>query len=614
MRHLLVLLHALLILLFGLMFDGCRVDPEKEHARQSDSLYTKLEKDLTVPNNELSADSMIRYLKARGNACFHTCPDSAFYYFSAACHLADSLGLLEQYPDILYELAICHEWAYDYQTAIQWLDSASNYFSRQGDAKALSNALNAMASIKHAMNDFEGAQQFYDSAFLLAKSHDLKKQKGVALANLSKFEADPAKRIQLQKEAIDIIRNIKGCEEELALMMINVGSDLPNADSAIPYYRKAIDIGNKQEANLILIGAWNNLAYSYLEKGNIQKAEKLLRDQAIPLAQSDNNFDWLATLYDSYADVMVERGAFADAFALERKAMEAKQLYDIQRGASQMRLLSAILDLKNKELLIRETQTKLVQEEDRSQRWLLLFMVAVLILFVVGVLMMIMLQRQKILRQKQRLDAAAKLIAMEEQERERIGKELHDITGQLMIEISGEIETITIHDTTQKSRLIQNIRNIGDGIRHLSHLMVGSRMNRFDFEEVIRELIDGYQKSTGLNILLDFPAHMPSVPSEISMQLYRIVQEWLTNAAKYAPKSTVILSCGIRGKNMILTCSDDGQGFDVDSRKAGIGISTIFERINYLGGKGSLEAHPDTGTFWEISMPIDSEKNRSWNP
>src|ERR1039457_6637540 len=134
---------------------------------------------------------------------------------------------------------------------------------------------------------------------------------GLSLANLSKDNRDNKKAIELQKEAIDYLLISKGSDNEIAQILINIGLKFTIPDSATTYYMKALKYAQNGNLPIIEMGAYNNLAYSYLEANNIAAAESSIL-HAIKLATNLKDIDWLSTLYDSYGDILINKENFKE--------------------------------------------------------------------------------------------------------------------------------------------------------------------------------------------------------------------------------------------------------------------------------------------------------------
>jgi predicted negative regulator of RcsB-dependent stress response len=84
----------------------------------------------------------------------------------------------------------------------------------------------------------------------------------------------------------------------------------------------------------VIIGAYNNMAYCYLGKGDLKNAEKCITGHALPVAVKTNNIDWQSTVYDTYADILMQKGNSTEATVYKKKASEAKITFRASVSAS----------------------------------------------------------------------------------------------------------------------------------------------------------------------------------------------------------------------------------------------------------------------------------------
>jgi signal transduction histidine kinase len=142
-------------------------------------------------------------------------------------------------------------------------------------------------------------------------------------------------------------------------------------------------------------------------------------------------------------------------------------------------------------------------------------------------------------------------------------------------------------------------------------------MNKLDFSkhklgELLNELKFDIINLTGLNLTMEIPAQMPPVSENLSLNVYRIVQELLTNAGKYAGDSLVSISLGQAGNRLVIAYQDRGPGFDpqlVDND--GMGLSGIRDRVEFFNGVANLETSPGNGVSWIISIPLTSNQKQN---
>ena len=288
-----------------------------KYARQAD----KIAKTLNTPLAYAKAYNMF------GNVYSLFKMDSGFYYYNQALLLIDSFNLVDNKAMVVYNLGMLHGSAGNYKTAIILLDSALASSRSNNDFVSVSNSLNALGNIYFDIGDETNARRMYDSAFAVAKTKSLYLQMGTALGNLSKFESDQNISMELNKRAITYLKQCNGAEEQIAVILINIANGFSNPDSAIHYFNLAIKIINWENAPEVLIGAYNNLAYSYLEKNDLINAEKCIVDQAQPISIKTNNIDWQSTVYDTYSDVLKRKGSATEAIVYKNKSIEARKTF-----------------------------------------------------------------------------------------------------------------------------------------------------------------------------------------------------------------------------------------------------------------------------------------------
>ncbi len=541
-----------------------------------------------------------------------TYKDSSYFYFMKAMKLAENSGRLDQKVKIIYNLAILYKEAYNYKQSVIFLDSTIRLAEIAKEYEYMTMAYNLLGNMRIDIHDNVDAQLMYETSFKIAREHQLYKQMGVAMGNLAKFQNDTRRSIKMQYEAINYLKKAKRTEEEIASILINIGNRHTRPDSALFYYKSALKFAESGNLPEIEYGAYNNMAYIYLDLGNIPEAESCLVDHAIPLAIREKDNSWLSTLYDSYADILSAKGAYQDALKWQKKALKTRILSDTLQASDQVRLLATLLDVKNKELTIQNKEKELLIQQNRLQttRFWLIFSVLVII---GSVFISLWLQQRSHMKfQVQQITSAKKLIEMEESEKGRTARELHDITGQLIMGITGAIENLDIPDEKIKSEIRGKIKDLGKSIRLISHRMNKAMLEHFTFNELITGQCEDIQKLTGIPVYLEMTEDYTDLQEEMVLHTYRIVQELLTNASKYVKDGHVNISLITQNGNLILSYTDNGPGFETTELKnSGMGIMNIFERAKVLGGLAKLSSSPGNGTKWIISIPKNRKKSSS---
>ena len=559
---------------------------------------------LALTQNRLSPYLLVKIYLIMGSAYFNTKIDTSFYYLTEALKVANQYNIGRQKPMIFFDLSKIYNVTFDYKTSLVLLDSVIRLGTLFKNFDVLSSAYNSIGMIKYNLHDSANAKSMFDSAFKIAESNSLYKQMGVTLGNLALYEHDSSKSIRLQENAIQLLQKTPGNEEAIALLLINIGNKCLDPDSAIHYYLTAINIVGSGISNEILIAANNNLAYSYLAKHDFSNAEKCLSEKAIILAEKDQNYEWLSALYDTYSDVLLAQRKGTEAAIIEKRAYQNREKAYDKQATGQVRLLAALLGLKNKELRIQENERGILKKETRIQQLTYLFVISFLLAGFVVFIILWIAQRNKLRFQKQLVTSARRVIDLEENMKGRLSMELHDMTSPLYNTLLRQIETTEIPDSVIKHEIQVKLTQLADSIRQISHKISKVYIEHLSFDELARGLCVDMQELTQARINLDIELSGISLSSEKATHMIRIIQELLTNAVKYVKTGEINLSISVEFKNINIIYHDNGPGFDQQSMNLnGIGLMNIQERAKLLGGKATLKSWPHKGTHWIICIP-----------
>jgi PAS domain S-box-containing protein len=208
-----------------------------------------------------------------------------------------------------------------------------------------------------------------------------------------------------------------------------------------------------------------------------------------------------------------------------------------------------------------------------------------------------------------------RLLTIQEEERGRLSRELHDGTGQaltaLLVGLRHLAETTSIEEarlvaSRQRELLAQTLDDVGRLARGLRPVTLDGLGLKVALE---RHAVDQSWRF-GFEVSVDaFELGTARLPGEIETALYRMVQEAVANAAQHARARHVHIALRSSGQSVTLVVSDDGQGFEVDraSVSGGLGLHTLRERAELLGGRCDLRSAPGQGTTVSIVVPLPAE-------
>lgn len=219
----------------------------------------------------------------------------------------------------------------------------------------------------------------------------------------------------------------------------------------------------------------------------------------------------------------------------------------------------------------------------------------------------------KFARERQR-QLSGMLINAREQERRRLASELHDDFSQRLALVALDVENVeegtpaSSQEAHQKLRtLVNSIGEIGADLHTLSHQLHSSTLESLGLVPAISALC---KESTGRQaIKIDFSSDdIPrSVHPDTALCVFRIVQEALTNLKKHSRAKEALVCLRRADNRLVVSVRDEGCGFDLKElhRKAGLGIRSMKERANLLGGDLKIQSGPDKGTTIEAWIPLE---------
>ncbi|MEJ7847971.1 MAG: PAS domain S-box protein [Pyrinomonadaceae bacterium] len=228
--------------------------------------------------------------------------------------------------------------------------------------------------------------------------------------------------------------------------------------------------------------------------------------------------------------------------------------------------------------------------------------------------------KERLRVEEERVRILHRLVTAQEDERRRIGRDLHDQLGQQVTALRLKLEAVAIaadgnEEFTEHVKKAQEYaKQVDADVGFLTFELRPTILDDLGLVAAVENYV--YEWSLNHKVPADFHA-APVVPSrfssEIEINLYRLVQEALNNVVKYAGAKNVTVQLDFRHSNLILIVEDDGAGFIVKNGKAahhtgnGLGLIGMRERCMLLGGTLEIESAPGKGTVIFARIPMSSE-------
>jgi signal transduction histidine kinase len=215
---------------------------------------------------------------------------------------------------------------------------------------------------------------------------------------------------------------------------------------------------------------------------------------------------------------------------------------------------------------------------------------------------------------------SARLIAMQDEERRRFARELHDGLGQDLTAAKMAVDSLLMHDSAEfKQQAVLQASSLIDGaiqqVRSVSHLLHPPLLDEIGLHAALCWYSEGLTKRSGIETSIELkPSDFPRLTPELETTVFRIVQEALTNVFRHSGARNCSVIVAKEENQILVTVQDDGKGISDDitafsPNSIGVGIGGIRQRIKEFGGELRLgNAHPN-GALLEASIPTPSAQD-----
>jgi two-component system NarL family sensor kinase len=211
---------------------------------------------------------------------------------------------------------------------------------------------------------------------------------------------------------------------------------------------------------------------------------------------------------------------------------------------------------------------------------------------------------------------SSRLLRLQDEERRRIARELHDITAQNLFAITVNLENLR----QQQSALTRNgmetvteCLNLCEQslreVRTLSYVLHPPALDRLGLVPTLQWYIDGFAKRSGIAVRLESARDIGRLPLEMETDIFRIVQEGLSNVFRHSGSQTATVVLEKQDGHFVLQIRDSGHGMPDwnvnpdNSARFGVGLPSIRERLRRLGGQLDIRSGKD-GVLFQASMPV----------
>ncbi len=229
------------------------------------------------------------------------------------------------------------------------------------------------------------------------------------------------------------------------------------------------------------------------------------------------------------------------------------------------------------------------------------------------------LERQRALEQT----FSRRLIESQEAERQRIAAELHDSVGQKLLIIKNSAQ-LGLRDSSSGSEVSAQLKEVSqtaseclDEIRQIARNLRPYQLDQMGLTKALRSLANQMEQASGLKLRLDMDELDGLFPSAAEINVYRVLQEALSNVLRHAKATEVLVRIERLGREVEILISDNGQGLvpasaDGPTRgEGGFGLTNMRQRVQILGGRLDIQSGPGLGTRLIVRLPIAAATDES---
>ena len=206
---------------------------------------------------------------------------------------------------------------------------------------------------------------------------------------------------------------------------------------------------------------------------------------------------------------------------------------------------------------------------------------------------------------------AARLLSVQEEERRRVSRELHDQICQQLASLAIDISAFAAAPTPppkERERRLKELQarvvQASEATRHIAYQLHPSVLDDLGLAASLGALCKQFSEREGVKVQFHHSDLPPEISREVASCLYRVAQESLQNIARHSGAKKVAVTVTVKKGNIALSVVDDGTGFDIEAARGrgGLGLVGMEERARLVQGKLTIEARPGQGT--RISLQV----------
>lgn len=569
--------------------------------------------------------------------------EKALAYYTRGLSLAKANELNELVPKLINNIGLIYlQQEYFEKAQEHFKESAS--LSKSGTEYA--TALHNVGVVKQKQGRYYEAIDYYRKSLLACEAAEdvycrLTPMNGLAGAYLHLQELDLALEIT---EGAVIVQKKLGMGKDMMISFNRMGliyNQKQDYSKAIEYYEKSLQVAQELQSGLIPY-IYANLSDTYANNGQFEKALQYsvrfyqMKDSIYSLEYKVRTEELLAKYEAEKKEkqiALLKKDQRLKEIELEKnQALLKRELLDreLKEQQNKYKLLQRNQEIEflKKDKALQEARIKNKQDElDRQTFIRNITIVSAILIFIPTFILMVVYQQkvrnrellaiktEEINKQKSlemlrsfEIKTIRASIEGQEKEKQRISRELHDGVAGTLAGIKMRFQTLgkVLNEHEQLKKLTRSIDEVYHEVRTISHHLSPPGLMQYSFVDFIKKYLNEIASSPGFKIEYFFygEIHLNELTDEIKVEVYRILQELISNVVKHALANFAEVQLQANEDTVNLMVEDRGKGFNPAFNKGGFGLASLRSRVDALGGEFSIDTQPGRGTIVNVNIPV----------
>lgn len=587
----------------------------------------------------------------------------AMDYYSKGLSLAEKHGDKEEILNFYSNISVLYILQGSYARAKTNINRSLEIAAEIESYDAVFVAYFNVGSIFKDKGDYESAVEYFYKALDLNEQMGNRMQEANVKMNLSQIFMQRKDWVEAYKNLLSTkaILEELGLQVDLASVLNDLGQtsyNMGHLEEAISYLEQAQILAEKSSYRLLLMSIHLNQAFAYEKTADYKKAFEhhiayaILKDSLRDIEKNKIMFE-LQEKYETEKRekemlVLIKDRAESRAALKEQKMLQMESELETGRKSKQIELLKkdkairegqmrlkkieaekqkSQIDLlvQNKEL----QEAKLNEKEAQMNQQLVIrnaFIIGFLAMLVAAVFLRFFYNqkinaqralqkqleennRQKVmdLIKDNKIKAIQSHMEGQQQERERIAREIHDGIGGNLASIKLGLQMMAERmDDKKMPQILEAIDFTCQEVRSISHDLMPPRLLHSQFSELLSSYVQQINEAYPIEITSNFypETGLNSLSDELQVEIYRIIQELVNNLIKHAQADSADLQLVLHENFVNLMLEDNGKGFDITKKMHGIGLQNIIDRVKKLEGAINIDSSIGHGTSITLDLPL----------